>query len=411
MPKQIIINATTLYDGNTVLENKAVIVEGNQIVGITARKKNADYEGVVTPAFIDAHSHIGMDREGEPYQEGETNDYTNQFLISNDPIDSIYFDDHAFQDAVDFGHLYSCVVPGSGNLIGGKAKVIRNFAETRQDAEVLHHGYKMALGYNPRSTTDWKGLRPNTRMGVYGILERKFDEILLKKKKADHKKDKAIREAEKKLEKAEISKAEFDQMIVDATYDYDLSFSTEDKDYLALLSGEKTAKVHVHKEDDAIYLIQLKEKYGLNCTADHTADVWHKSVFNELAKAGIPINYGPLASLNYKVELKHGFYQNVKLLMQSNAEYSLISDHPVIVSTSLRDTLKYFLIQGMDEVDALSLITRKPAKILGIDDKLGTVEKGKWASLIVWDKDPLHLGSFPKMVMAEGKVLRKRKTQ
>jgi imidazolonepropionase-like amidohydrolase len=409
MPKQTIINATHLYDGNTLLENKAIVVEGNTIVGITAAKKSAHYEGIVTPAFIDGHSHIGMDREGEPHQEGETNDKTSQFLISNDPIDSIYFDDHAFQDAVDFGHLYSCIVPGSGNLVGGKAKVIRNFAETRQDAEVLDYGYKMALGYNPRSTTDWKGVRPDTRMGVYGILERKFDEILLKKKKADHEKDKAIRAAETKLQKAEISNAEFDQMIADITYDYELKFDTEENDYIALLSGKKTAKVHVHKEDDVLYLIKLKEKYGLNVTADHTADVWHKSIFNELAKHDIPIMYGPLASLGYKVELKHSFYQNVKLLMESNANYALISDHPVIISTSLRDTLKYFLIHGMSDVDAISLITRNPARILGIDNYLGTVEKGKWASLIVWDQHPLHLAAFPKMVMAEGKILRKRK--
>ena len=409
MPKQTIINATQLYDGNTLLENKAIIIEGNKIVGITAKKKNADYEGIVTPAFIDGHSHIGMDREGEPYQEGETNDKTSQFLISNDPIDSIYLDDRAFQDAVDFGHLYSCIVPGSGNLVGGKAKVIRNFAENRKNVEVLDYGYKMALGYNPRSTTDWKGHRPDTRMGVYGILERKFDEILLKKQKADHEKDKAIRAAEKKLEKAEISKDDFDQMIADITVDYNFKFSTEDKDYIKLLSGEKTAKVHVHKEDDVLYLIKLKEKYGLKVTAEHTADVWHKSIFNELAKADIPIMYGPLASLGYKVELKHGYYQNVKLLMESNADYALISDHPVILSTSLRDTLKYFMVHGMSDVDAISLITRNPARILGIDDNLGTLEKGKWASLVVWDKDPLYLGAFPKMVMAEGKVVRKRK--
>ena len=409
MPKQTIINATTLYDGNTVLENKAIIVEDNKIVGITAKKKNADYEGIVTPAFIDGHSHIGMDREGEPYQEGESNDKTSQFLISNDPIDSIYFDDRAFQDAVDFGHLYSCVVPGSGNLIGGKAKVIRHFVDNRKDAEVKDYGFKMALGYNPRSTTDWKGLRPDTRMGIYGILERKFDEILLKKKKADHEKDKAIRAAEAKLDKAEIGNAEFDQMVADITYDYELKFSTEDKDYIALLSGEKTAKVHVHKEDDALYLIKLKEKYGLKVTAEHTCDVWHKSIFNELAKNDIPIMYGPLSSLGSKVELKHGYYQNVKLLMESKAKYGLISDHPVILSSSLRDTLKYFMIYGMSESDAIALITRKNAEILGIDDKLGTVEKGKWASLIVWDQNPLNLAAFPKMVMAEGKIVGKRK--
>ncbi len=409
MAKQIIINATTLYDGNTVLKDKAIIVEGNQIVGITKKKKDADYEGIVTPGFIDAHSHIGLGREGEPYQESESNDKTSQFLISNDPVNSIYFDDRAFTEAVDFGHLYSCVVPGSGNLIGGKAKVIRNFVPNRKDAVIKDYGFKMALGYNPRSTTDWKGTRPDTRMGIYGLLERKFDEILLKKAKADHKKDKAIREAEKQLENAKISKAGFDQLIVDATYDCKLSFTTEDNDYLDLLSGKKTAKVHVHKEDDALYLIYLKEKYGLKVTAEHVCDVFHKQIFNELAKHDIPIVYGPLSSLGGKVELKHAYYQNVKLLMESNATFGLMSDHPVILTSTLRDTLKYFLIFGMSESDAIALITRNNARILGIDDYLGTIEKGKWASLIVWDKHPLYLGAFPKMVMAEGNILRKRK--
>ncbi|MCK4812305.1 MAG: amidohydrolase family protein, partial [Candidatus Marinimicrobia bacterium] len=367
------------------------------------------YEGIVTPGFIDAHTHIGLGREGEPYQESESNDKTSQFLISNDPVNSIYFDDRAFTEAVDFGYLYSCVVPGSGNLIGGKAKVIRNFVPNRKDAVIKDYGFKMALGYNPRSTTDWKGTRPDTRMGIYGLLERKFDEILLKKAKADHKKDKAIREAENQLENAKISKAGFNQLIVDATYDHELSFTAEENDYLDLLSGKKTAKVHVHKEDDALYLIYLKEKYGLKVTAEHVCDVWHKQIFNELAKHDIPIVYGPLSSLGGKVELKHAYYQNVKLLMESNATFGLMSDHPVILTSTLRDTLKYFLIFGMSESDAIALITRNNARILGIDDYLGTIEKGKWASLIVWDKHPLYLGAFPKMVMAEGNILRKRK--
>ncbi|MBN2780701.1 MAG: amidohydrolase family protein [Candidatus Marinimicrobia bacterium] len=409
MPKQIIINATTLFDGRQQLEDKAVIVEGNEIVDVTKKQKQADYEGWVTPAFIDAHSHIGMDREGEPQAESEVNDQTAQFLISNDPINSIYFDDRAFSEAVDFGNLYSCVIPGSGNLIGGKAKVIRNFSPNRKDAEIKDYGFKMALGYNPRSTTSWKGTRPDTRMGIYGMLENKFDEILSKKAAAELKKDKALREVEKQLKEAKISKQESLQMSADAEREYQLGFTTDEKNYLELLSGKKTAKVHVHKEDDALYLIYLKEKYGLTVTADHLGDVWHKQIFNELAKHGIPIVYGPLSTLGYKVELKHGYYQNVKLLMESNATYGLMSDHPVILTTSLRDTLKYFMIYGMSDSDAIGLITRNNARILGIDEHLGTVEKGKWASLIVWDKHPLHLAAFPNMVMAEGDIIRKRK--
>ncbi len=409
MSKQIIINATTLFDGRQQLEDKAIIVEGSEIVDITKKQKQADYEGWVTPAFIDAHSHIGMDREGEPQAESEVNDQTAQFLISNDPINSIYFDDRAFSEAVDFGNLYSCVIPGSGNLIGGKAKVIRNFSPNRKDAEIKDYGFKMALGYNPRSTTSWKGTRPDTRMGIYGMLENKFDEILVKKAAAELKKEKALRETEKQLKEAKISRQESELMAADAEREYQLGFTTDEKNYLELLSGRKTAKVHVHKEDDALYLIYLKEKYGLTVTADHLGDVWHKQIFNELAKHHIPIVYGPLSTLGYKVELKHGYYQNVKLLMESNATYGLMSDHPVILTTSLRDTLKYFMIYGMSDSDAIGLITRNNARILGIDEHLGTLETGKWASLIVWDKHPLHLAAFPNMVMAEGDILRKRK--
>ena len=94
--------------------------------------------------------------------------------------------------------------------------------------------------------------------------------------------------------------------------------------------------------------------------------------------------------------------------MESKAFFGLMTDHPVIHTNTLRDSLKFFLIQGMSEEDAISIITYKNAKILEIDDKLGSVEKGKLASLVIWDKNPLHLGAYPIAVIAEGKVVRKR---
>ena len=84
-----------------------------------------------------------------------------------------------------------------------------------------------------------------------------------------------------------------------------------------------------------------------------------------------------------------------------------MTDHPGVLVTFLREGLKFFLIQGMGEAEAISLITYKNAKILGIDDILGTIEPGKLASLIVWDKNPLHLAARPRLVLGEGKILRK----
>ncbi len=406
MGKKKIIKATLLYDGISKSENKFIVVENNKIIDITPKNLKADFEGIVTPAFIDAHSHIGMFRDAEPYVEQEGNDYLDQFLPLADPLNSIYFDDRSLQNAVDFGNLYSCIVPGSGNLMGGKAMVIRNFAQFRNSALIKDYGYKMALGYNPRSTTEWKGKRPNTRMGIYSLLEEKFDKVLAKKQKAEVNRKKKILDLDENLKSKKINKNIYDQKLQFVQTEYELEFNNEDKAILELLDRKKVAKIHVHKEDDVLYLIKFVEKYGLKATADHTGDVHHKEIFDELAKHKIPIVYGPIGGIGGKVELLHAYYQNAELLYHSKADFGLMTDHPVVWAPHLRDSLKFFLIVGMSKENAISLITKKNAKILGIDDQLGTIEKDKLASLIVWNNDPFDLSAFPKMVMAEGKIIR-----
>ena len=411
MPKPIVIHAEALFDGQGLQKDVTIVVEGQTIAEVKKRKSKADYSGIVTPAFIDPHSHIGMHRAGEPSSEGEANDTTDQFLPINDPLNSVYFDDPALEEAVDFGFLYSCIVPGSGNLLGGRATIIRNFAANRGQALVKDYGFKMALGYNPRSTGSWKGSRPNTRMGIYGMLEKKFDSVLAKKQKADLARDRKLRELDQKAKdkKAKLSPKELKEQRQAVESEYVLEFDTEDRALLELLVDKKTAKVHVHKEDDVLYLIELAKRYQLSTTADHCGDVFHQEIFDQLGDQGIPVVYGPLGSLAYKVELKHDSYKNAELLMRSRAFYGLMTDHPVIMAPALRDSLKFFLIFGMKEEEAIGMITHKNAKILGIDDKLGSLEPGKLASLSVWDKDPLHLGAYPTMVMAEGAVLRERR--
>lgn len=409
MAKSVIIKASALYRGGERLADRRIVVEGERVAEVSAWSGGkADYEGVVTAGFVDAHSHIGMFREGEPQAEAEGNDKTAQIMPLSDPINSVYFDDRAFLDAVDFGVLYSCVVPGSGNLIGGKARVIRNFAKNRKDALVADYGYKMALGYNPRSTTEWKGERPDTRMGVYQLLEKKLDEVVAKKARSELALERTLRELARSAPDKGLGPAELDRERALARREAELAFTSEELALLDLLSGKKTVKVHVHKEDDVLYLIELRKRYGFKATADHLGDVHHKEIFDELAKADIPIIYGPLGSLAYKVELKHEDWRNTGLLMKSKASYGLMTDHPVILSYQLRDSLKYFLIHGMSDAQAINLITERNAELLGLGDELGSVAEGRLASLVVWDKEPLHLGAMPRMVMAEGAVVRKR---
>lgn len=403
------IFASVLYDGQEKFADQVIEIKETKIQKVGPGNGNGcNFSGFVTPAFIDAHSHIGMERQGEPSDEGEANDEIDQITPLNNPLNSIYFDDRAFEEAVDFGVLYSCVVPGSGNILGGKAVIIRNFGKNREEAFISHYGYKMALGYNPRSTDNWKGTRPTTRMGVYSLLEHTFDEVLLKREKERLSLEDNIKEIEDKSSEHNLSDDEIKERLKIAKREYELEFSEEDRALLEMLNGKKVCKVHVHKEDDLMYLLELKKKYKLKITAEHLSDVNNPTVFERLANEKIPVVYGPVGTLDYKVELKNGSYKNVRHIIGSGVTFGLMTDHPVLLSYNIADQLKFFLMNGMNEAEAISLLTKNNAEILGLSKTLGTVEKGKLASLIVWDRDPFYAGACPLAVIAEGQVIRQR---
>ena len=106
--------AETLYTGDEVVRNVHLVFEGNLVKGVSKEAKG-EFLGkfpVVTPAFIDAHCHIGMERAGEPGSEGEANEHMDSLLFLADALDSVQMDDSAFRDSVELGVLYSCVLPG-----------------------------------------------------------------------------------------------------------------------------------------------------------------------------------------------------------------------------------------------------------------------------------------------------------
>ncbi len=405
-PKRTVIRAEQLYTGKKLLTDQTIVIEEDRIVEVTGRSCKAAYSGVVTPAFIDAHSHIGMERQGEPAAESETDDRQTTFAPLHNPVNSIYFDDRAFEEAVDFGVLYSCVVPGSGNILGGQAMLIKNFSQTCKDAVIGHYGYKMALGFNPRSDSRRKGQQHNTRMGNAAFLEKQFEEVTRQEAKARVKRDRSLWDLDKGPGSAKQSTQERLKKKSWIKTEYEHALSSEQWAVFGMLNGQKPIKVHVHKEDDALFLVDLKKRFGLAVTAEHTCGVRSTEVFNELADNGIPIVYGPLASLDYKVELKTASYKNVGSLLASRAQFGLMTDHPVILAHHLRDSLKYFLIAGMAPETAVGLVTHENAKILGLDDRIGEIKPGMLASLVVWNKDLFHLSAFPSLVVAEGKIVR-----
>ena len=374
------IFAETIYTGKSIVSNGYLAFNGQKITGVskTARGHLIGKFNVLTPAFIDPHSHIGMDRTGEPSGDGEANDHLDSILALTDALDSVQMDDKAFRDAVESGVLYSCVVPGSGNIIGGQSAVIRNYAKDSTRALIGRAGLKAAFGYNPMSTHKWKGQRPTTRMGAIAILRGRLSEVLQK---------------DRQFRKARGSKKE------------QITFSAEEKVLRDLLNGKVRLRAHVHKIDDIAALLRLVDEFNIKLTVEHASDVHQPEIFHELKKRKIPVVYGPIDSFAYKVELKHEDWRNISHLLNSRVEFGLMTDHPVTLARQLFLQTRWFMRAGLSKQQAIELVSRQNARILGVDKQLGTLSKGKWSSFICWSGDPFDLSNHPVAVYGEGELL------
>ncbi|AGB04001.1 amidohydrolase, imidazolonepropionase [Aciduliprofundum sp. MAR08-339] len=372
------IKAKVLYDGTGAKARKDVYVlfEEDEIKGISRERGGAEVigEGIVTPGFIDPHCHIGMARSGEPYQEDETNEQMNAIYPLVNAIHSIYMDDPAFRESVEFGVLYSHVMPGSGNIIGGYTALIRNFARDIGDAFVKNVGIKAALGYNPRSTTDWKGTRPTTRMGAIAMLR----EELMKAKKTKSLLNKGKKEPEEVEPLTEI--------------------------FISILDGKMPLMVHVHKEDDIITLMNLVNEFGIRAVINHGCDVHSPELWEKVKRMGMDVIYGPVDSFSYKVELKNESWHNIRFIVDSGLRFAVMSDHPVVLQRNLYLQLRFFRRFGMTREQVIALISGNAADIIGAK-KIGKISKGYKASMVIWNGEPLSMESWPIMSIGEGRVI------
>ncbi len=374
-----VIKSRLLFDGLHEKTDCFIGFENDEIKYVENRKPKESSEiiaegVVVTPAFIDSHSHIGMVRSGEPDKEEEANEHMNSVYPLVNALHSIYMDDPSFKESVESGVLYSTVLPGSGNIIAGNAVLIRNFVQDISQAHIMDVGIKAALGYNPRSTVDWKGNRPSTRMGAVALLRENF----IKARKIQ----KLLKTEKKVIDEVE----PLTELFMD------------------ILSNRLKMMVHVHKEDDIMVLLQLIKEFGIKVIANHCVDVHREEVFTALKASSVPVIYGPMDSFPYKVELKHESWRNAEKLLNSGAKFSIMSDHPVILQRNILYSLRHLLRFGLSKADAISKISKEAAEIIGAQN-IGQIRAGFKASIVVWNGDPFSLSSYPILVIAEGRTV------
>ena len=166
--------------------------------------------------------------------------------------------------------------------------------------------------------------------------------------------------------------------------------------------GKTLLRVHAHKIDDIATLLRVVDEFKLRVSVEHAMDVNRPEIFAELKRRRITVIYGPIESTSGKVELLHKTWRNARLLLESGVDFLLMTDHPVLPSCTLLQQTHNLLRCGLGKQEALETLTRKAATFLGVDDRLGTLEKGKWASFVCWNGDPFDLAHYPLAVYAEG---------
>jgi imidazolonepropionase-like amidohydrolase len=363
-------------DGGTVLlrDGKIAAVEGAgfavpdgaQVVDATGKW--------VLPGFVDAHAHVGLAEEGQGWAGQDTNERTNPVTPQIRALDGINPDDLGLRDAIGGGVLAVNVNPGSANPIGGQTVAIKCWGRT-VDEMVLREpaGLKSALGENPKRVYGERNETPSTRTGTASVIRGAFVA------------------AQNYLAKQDAAGGE--------PADRDLKLEAMAR----VLRREIPWRQHCHRADDIATAMRMAREFGYDLVIDHGTEAY--LLADQIAAASIPVIIGPLFTSRSKVELRNRSLANPGRLAAAGVTIAITTDHPVVPIHFLIHQATLAVKEGLDPVTALEAVTINPARILGVDSRIGSLAAGKDADLVIWSGDPLDVMSRAERAYLDGREI------
>lgn len=360
-------------------DNGYVLVQGDKITNVGEDLKEIEdilekdtiridaNGGVVLPGFIDAHCHVGMWEDSVGFEGDDGNESTDPVMPQLRAIDAVYHADRSFVEAYESGVTTVVTGPGSANVIGGQFAALKTYGRC-VDEMILRQpvAMKIAFGENPKTVYNEKHLAPMTRMATAAILR----ENLFKAKEYKQEWDEYYSNTE------ENDKPEFD-IKMDAL--------------VKVLNKEIPLKAHAHRADDIMTAIRIAKEFDLNITLDHcTEGILIKDL---LAENKIQAIVGPMLSDRSKPELRNQSLTTPAVLSKQGIKVAIMTDHPCVPIQHLCLCAAVAVREGMDELDALKAITINAAEIVGISDRVGSLEAGKDADIVIFDGNPLEIKS------------------
>ena len=368
------VNGDVLENGMMLIDNQGKIAAIGENLSAPADCQVLDLTGkVVLPGFVDAHSHVGIwgDGEGRPAYDG--NEMSAPVVAQVNALDATNPRQRSFASAREGGITSIQIVPGSGNPIGGLGFACKT-AGTIIDEMVIKNptGLKGAMGENPKRS------HKLTRMGVAAKIREYFQQAA----EYAQKKDAALAE--------------------DKPFDIDLNLEPGYK----VIKGEIPFRVHAHRHDDIVTAVRLCEELGIQYTIEHCTD--GHLVADFLAEHQVQAHVGPGLSSRGKVELANFTDANAAMLHKAGVKVSLITDHPFLDSRYFHAYGGVAMKYGLTVEETLRMMTINPAESLGIADRVGSLEVGKYADFLVLSGEPFTYTSVILETYIEGKQVYKR---
>ena len=361
----ILLNNTTIHTMvGPKIEGGFVLIDQGKIEGVFEKPPTVDCPKidctgcVVTPGLIDCHSHVSL--FGEPRTRPglnlDGNEVTDPLTPQLRAEDAIYPFDPAIETSREAGFTTLFILPGSANLIGGTGCAVKLRGKTINEMKIPGtEAMKFALGENPkRNYGELLKTAPMTRMANLSMIR----DLLNRTKEY--------------MEKKKDSK--------------NCSYNDKHEALVPVLKGTMKVRIHCHRADDIWSAIRLAEEFGLDYCLEHVTEGY--MIVDGLAEKRPNCVVGPLWMQPGKQEVWNITHENPYHLFKAGLELALTADAssetaylPIQVGTLMR--------YGLAEDTLLRSLTIVPAKIIGIEDKVGTIEKGKSADISVFDGPPL----------------------
>lgn len=363
------------FQADILVENGKISAIGQNLdAGVNA--DIIDAEGLqVYPGFVEAHGHIGLDGYGIGYEGMDYNEMNDIISPQMRGIDGVKPLDAAFPKAAAAGVTCVCTGPGSANVLGGTFTTIKTVGKRVDDMVVRDNvAMKCAFGENPKRV--YKDKKDSSRMTTAALLR----ETLFKAKEYMEKKEAAGDDLSKKP-----------------------AFDIKLEALIPVLKKEIPLKAHAHAAEDIFTALRIAKEFDLKITLEHVTE--GHLIVEELAKENVPLAVGPTLTSASKFELRNKSWTTPGVLSATGCQVSIITDSPVIPQEYLPLCAGLAVHAGMEPFAALQAITINPAKHAGIADRVGSLETGKDADIVIADGCPFEVSTNIKYVLIDGAII------